>query len=276
MKPFNKAAIIGVGLIGGSVALAMKRKRLAKKIVGVSRHKKSISTAKRLGAIDEGSLSLGIIRGADLVVLSLPVKTIINLAPKISRIVAKDCLITDAGSTKKEIVTHLDKIFTNFIGSHPLAGSEKRGVVNAEAGLFEDSLCILTPTLKTSRLAKEKAKALWSELGVKTVFLSADKHDKILSFSSHLAHAVAFSLISSVPDKDLRFSSNGLKDTTRLASSDSCLWRDIFLSNQKNMLQALTVFEQKLKDLKEAIRKKDAKKLKSILKQAKIKRDSLS
>jgi prephenate dehydrogenase len=274
-KLFNKVAIIGTGLIGGSMALDIKRRKLANKVIGVSRRKKSLLLAKKLGAIDYGSQEIDIIKGADLVILAAPVNAILNLANPISKSLTRDCLVTDVGSTKKEIVAKLENVFPYYVGSHPLAGSEKSGVVNACANIFKDSLCILTPTKNTDPKALSKIKKLWIQLGAKVKFLSPDEHDKILSFVSHLAHIVAFSLISSVPSNYLTFASNGLKDTTRIASSDSEIWNDIFLSNQKNILKTIDAFQVNISKIKSALKKRDRKLLNEILSQAKNKRDSL-
>lgn len=275
MKLFNKVAIVGVGLIGGSIGLALKKQRLCEQVVGVSRHKKNLLLAKKKQAIDSGSLGLDIIKGADLVILAVPVKTIIDLAPKICAIVGKDCLITDVGSTKEEIVSNLSKIFPNYLGSHPLAGSQKRSIINAHPDIFKNSLCILTPTKNTSRAVLNKLNLFWRRLGARTVLITPSFHDKILSFVSHLPHITAFSLIGIVPPGFLRFASTGLKDTTRIAASDSELWADIFLSNQKNVLKSIESLEGQLKKIKSSIKRRDKEALSRIFQLAKKKRDSL-
>lgn len=275
MKLFNKIAILGVGLIGGSIALAIKKKRLAKEIVGVSRHKNSLLLAKRKGAVDRASLSLGIIKDADLLILATPVNTIINLAPKISKIIKKECIVTDVGSTKEAIATSLEKKLPNYVGSHPLAGSEKRGIINAHPDLFKDSLCILTPTRNTNKRALNKVNLLWQRLGARTVLLSPQTHDKILSFVSHLPHIVAFSLIGIIPKQYLKFASSGLKDTTRIAASETELWADILLSNQKNIIKSMELLEANISRVRLALQRKDRKRLTLIIKKARVKRKVL-
>jgi len=275
MKLFNKVAIIGVGLIGGSIALALKKKKLANEVIGVSRHKKSLLLAKKKGAIDKGSKELDIVKDADLVIFATPVKTIINLAPMISKVVSKNCIVTDVGSTKKEIVSMLSKIFPNFLGSHPLAGSEKRSIVNAELNMFKGTQCILTPTKRTTSKAFNKIKTLWANLGANVIILSPETHDKILSFTSHLPHVAAFSLIGIVPKEYLKFASTGLRDTTRIATSDPKLWVDILLTNRQNLVKNIGLLQNKLSKIKKALQKKDNNLLNLILKQAKEKRDSL-
>lgn len=275
MKLFNKVAIVGTGLIGGSLALSLKKKNLVNKVIGVSRHKSSLLLAKRIGAIDQGSQDIHIIKDVDLVILSTPVSTILNLALPISKIIRPECIVTDVGSTKQEIVAKLERIFPNYIGSHPLAGSEKQGVINAHPGMFKDSLCILTPTKNTDKRVQDKIKKLWTEIGAKSVFLTPQIHDKILSYVSHLPHIAAFALITTIPRRYLIFGSSGLKDITRIATSDSRLWCDIFLSNQKNITQTIDLLQENLSQIKLAIIRKDKKLLNLILKEAKKKRLTL-
>lgn len=275
MKLFDTIAIVGVGLIGGSMAKDIKKKRLAHRTIGVSRHKNTLVLARKSRIIDNGSQDLSIVKDADLVVLATPVNTILKLSQEIGKFVSKDCIVTDVGSTKKKIVSKLSKIFPNYVGSHPLAGSEKHGVANVQTGLFKGSLCLLTPTKDTSPKALKKIKDLWSNLGATVAFLNPDTHDKILSFVSHLPHAVAFSLIGTVPDKYLKFSANGLRDSTRIALSDSRLWTDIFLSNRKYMLESIEVFQNKLSAVKSAINNRDEKALIKILNKSKCKRETL-
>lgn len=275
MRLFNKVAVIGTGLIGGSLALVIKKNKLAREVVGVSRHKKSLDLALENNVIDRGSRSLDIIKGADLLILATPVETIINLRKKILSLVDKDCIVTDVGSTKAKVVSFLDGVFKNYVGSHPLAGSEKRGIMHASSGIFKDALCVLTPTGKTRAAPLKKIKKLWAQAGSQVVFLSPQEHDKILSFTSHLPHVVVFSLMSSIPAGYLNLASGGLKDTTRIAASDALLWRDIILSNRKNVLKAILSFEKSLRAVKSSILKNDKNKLEDILSLAQKKRASL-
>ena len=272
---FNKVAIVGTGLIGGSIALDIKKKKISRQVVGVSRHAASIALAKKLGAIDCGSRDLAILKGADLVILAAPVEVILKLAPRINKIISPECLVTDVGSTKVEIVSLLSGIFANYVGTHPLAGSEKRGVGNSRAGIFENSLCILTPVKITSAPALKKVRLLWERLGAQTVLMDPKAHDKALSFTSHLPHISAFSLMNSVPAGFFKFSASGLKDTTRLASSEAELWADIFFTNKNNILNAVGHLEKNLALIKSAVRKNDRKILISMLKAARKKRNAL-
>lgn len=275
MRLFKKVAIIGTGLIGGSIALAIKKNKLAEEVVGVSRHKKSIFLAKRMGAICRGSQDLSIIKDADLVIFATPVEVILKLAPAVAGIISKGCIVSDVGSTKETITKLLSKKFKRFVGAHPLAGSEKRGIRFSEAGLFKGSLCIVTADKKTDGVALDKIKRLWKNLGAKVVVMPACEHDRVLSLTSHLAHIAAFSLMNSVPSGCLKFSASGLKDSTRIAASDSGLWSGIFLNNKKNVLKALGSFKNNLSILERAIRRNDKNRLSLELKRAKVKREKL-
>ncbi|MCU0652351.1 MAG: prephenate dehydrogenase [Candidatus Omnitrophica bacterium] len=272
---FNQVAIVGTGLIGGSIGMALKKNHICRQVIGVSFHKRSIDLAKRKKAIDTGSQSLKIIKDADLVILATPVELILKLAPQIARVIKKDCIIIDVGSTKEGIVAKLGKLFPNYIGTHPLTGSEKRGIVNAKEDLFKNSSCLLTPTRNTAVFVRKRIEELWVRLGARVFYLSPDKHDEALSFISHLPHIAAFALIGVIPGKFLNFASGGLKDTTRIAASDSELWTDIFLNNQKNLLRAIHEFEGKISLIKQAIKKKNRKLLNKILAEAKSKREAL-
>jgi len=275
MRIFNKVVIIGTGLIGGSLGLAMKKKGLAKTIVGLSRLQKNAIIAKQLGAIDIVARSIEAVNDADLVILATPIDTIIDIALKLSKKIKKNCIAIDVGSTKEQIVSKLSRIIPNFLGCHPLAGSEKRGIVNFKAELFKDSICIITPTNKTNKVTLKKIKLLWRELGAQLVILTPKKHDQILALTSHLPHALAFSLIGAIPDHFLNLSSNGLKDTTRIAGSDANIWNQVFLSNRKNLISAISSFQTKLKNLELALKNNNKKELNSILCAAKKKREKL-
>jgi len=272
---FKKVAIVGTGLIGGSLALAIKKKGLAQEVVGVSRHQQSLNLAKRMGAIDRGSRDLGIIRGSELLILATPIEVMLSLAPKIAKFVSDDCLVTDTGSTKNVLVNKLEELFVNFVGSHPLAGSEKTGIANAGADLLRHSLCILTPTKRTPQQALRKITLFWQKLGARIVLVEPRLHDKILSFTSHLPHMVAFSLLNAIPPNFLKFSAGGLKDMTRIASSDAQLWADIFLSNRRNVLRAISLFQANLLQIKQAIQDGDRESLLRLLRQASSKRGRL-
>jgi prephenate dehydrogenase len=275
MKMFNKVVIIGTGLIGGSLGLALRKQRLAGQVIGLSRHLKNAKLAKQIGAIDSIGSSLEVVADADLVILATPIDTIINLASKIVNKLKKGCIVIDVGSTKESIVSRLTALIPNFLGCHPLVGSEKKGIANLQDNIFRGSICILTPTLKTNHCALNKIKLFWNKLGANIVVLSPKKHDQVLAFTSHLPHAVAFSLIATIPEEFLNISSGGLKDTTRISGSDELLWSQIFLNNRKNLLIAISSFQAKLALLKLALKNRDIKYLTKILLLARVKRERL-
>lgn len=275
MKLFNKVVIIGTGLIGGSLGLDLKKRHLAGRIIGLSRRKKNVELAKEIGAIDCWATSLDAVADADLVILATPIEAIINIGLKISKKIKKDCVVIDVGSSKEAIVSKLSRVIPNFIGCHPLAGSEKKGIVNFQTGIFSGSICIITPNAKTNRRALNKVKLLWKRLGSQVIMLTSKKHDQILAFTSHLPHILAFSLMNTISDKFLKLSSGGLKDSTRIAASDPELWSQIFLSNRDNLLSAISSFQRKLDLFKLALRNKNNKLLTKILEAAKEKRKKL-
>jgi len=275
MKLFNKVVILGTGLIGGSLGLALKKKGLAGEIIGISRKKKNVLFAKKIGAIDQAVFSLDAVKQADLLVLAAPVDTNIDYGSKAAKDLNKDCLVIDVSSTKQKVVEKLSSVLPFFVGCHPLAGSEKSGIRNAAADIFSHSICILTPEAKTKKNALKKIKLLWAKLGAKTFEMSPGEHDRVLGFTSHLPHAVAFSLSLSVPEKFMAFSSGGLKDTTRIAASGAELWAEIFLNNRSNLLQAIGAFEGNLAKIKSAIKNKNQGALLSMLSKSKQKREKL-
>jgi prephenate dehydrogenase len=245
-------------------------------VVGVSRHKASIARAQKIGVIDQGSCNISVISGADLVIVATPVQTIMSLAANIRQHVAKDCLVTDVGSAKQEIVACYEKIFSSYVGSHPMAGSEQRGVDNAAGDLFQDSLCIVTPTRRTPKKAEQIVTELWRALGAGVVIMRPAVHDAAVSAVSHLPHAVAFSLIKSVPEQYLRLAATGLRDTTRVAASDAGLWADIFLSNSKNVVADIVRFQKQLDLIKTAIKSKNRTALERNLEKARRARERLA
>lgn len=275
MRFFNTIAIVGVGLIGGSIGLRIKKKKLAKKIIGIGHHQNSINKALKLGAIDEGSLNINEIRNADLVILAVPVSAIIEFLPKTAKIVKKDCIVIDVGSTKSRIMACVDKLNIEFVGCHPLAGLEKRGVGSARSDLFEKSLCLMVNSNKASKKTLDSVKKFWNILGAKTKHLSASEHDRILAFVSHLPHALAFSLMDCIASKYLPFGAGGLKDTSRIALSDCGIWRDIFLSNKEEVLKAIARFKHSLSALESSIRRSQSKKLELYLRKSREKRNEL-
>ena len=280
MARFGKIAIIGVGLIGGSIGLAIKNKKCAREVIGVFRHKATLKRALRHRAVDKGVMDIGQgVKDADLIILATPVHFIPGLAVKISEKAKRGAIITDAGSTKGWIVNSVEGLLKrssgiHFVGSHPMAGSEHTGVEFASDDLFQDSACIVTRTPRTDRKALTKVVGFWKSLGARVKVMSPSGHDRTVSFISHLPHAVAFSLAGAVPPKEMSYAAEGFRDTTRVASSDPELWADIFLTNRKAVLSASRMFKKSYELLLKAISKDDRRATVSILKKAKSKRDT--
>ena len=276
---FRRVAIVGVGFMGASLGLAIKKKGLARQIVGIGHHEDSLKEAQRLGAIDEATLDFnkGII-GADLIVLATPVNTILDFIEILGKEHRRGCIITDLGSTKAMIVERAEKVLHHsllFVGSHPLVGSEKKGPKNATSQLYEGGVCVMTPTDKTNRLAKEKIKQFWSQLGSSVKFMLPGEHDQVFAYISHLPHLTAFALMKAMPDEFLPHATQGLKDATRIAASDPQVWRDIALSNHKSILKALDEAVKVLAAMRRAIVSRDQEALTDIFKQARAKREGL-
>ncbi|MDE2027631.1 MAG: prephenate dehydrogenase [Candidatus Omnitrophica bacterium] len=276
---FRRVAIVGVGFMGASLGLAVKKKGLAREVIGVGRHEAALKQAKDLGAIDEWTLDFtkGII-GADLIILATPVNTILDFIEILGKQHRRNCIITDLGSTKSTIVERAEKVLHHsvlFVGSHPLVGSEKKGPAHANAQLYEGGVCVMTPTDKTNRLAREKIRQFWVQLGSNVKLMKPQEHDEVLAYISHLPHLLAFALMKAMPDNFLEYAPQGLKDTTRVAASDPDMWRDIALTNHKPILKALDDTVKILAAMRKAIVGRDAEVLTDILKTAKDKRRRL-
>ncbi|MDP3790659.1 MAG: prephenate dehydrogenase/arogenate dehydrogenase family protein [Candidatus Omnitrophota bacterium] len=276
---FNKIAIIGVGLIGGSIGLAIKKRRIAKETIGVFRHASTLKKALKARSVDKATMSIREgVKDADLIIAASPVHSIPVLVKEAARYARPGAIITDVGSTKSWIVGSVEKILENhsaiyFVGSHPMAGSEHAGVEYARADLLTGAPCIVTKDLKTDGAALKKVINFWKSLGAKVKVMSPAAHDRSVSLISHLPHIVAFGLAGAVPGKELQYAAEGFKDTTRVASSDPELWADIFLTNNIEVVKAGRLFEKYYKDILNAVSSGDYSKTVSILKRAKDKRD---
>ncbi len=276
---FRKVAIIGVGLIGGSLGKAMKVHHLAKEIHGVSRRKEALDEAIKSGAIDEGTHDLKkAVTNADLVVMSVPVNAVSSMFELIAPHLRRNCIVTDVGSVKAPIVAAAQDALPNplmFVGSHPIAGSEKRGVEHSTAELFHGALCIMTPVEETHRAVVDRVKRLWTAVGAHVTMMAPSDHDKALAYVSHLPHVIAYALATSIPDQYLPLSAQGLKDTTRVALSSPEVWNDICLANSKNMVKVIDEFTANLSILRKAIMEFDDKMLMNEFKKANVKREKL-
>lgn len=277
MALFNQVTIIGVGFMGGSVAKAIRKKRVVKKIIGFFRSKQKQKKALRSRIVDDGFFTLKeSIKGSDLVILALPVHQIISFMAKLKNIVDRDVVIMDMGSTKLNITTTAQKFRLNFVGTHPLAGSEKKGANFSSENLFDTSLVIITPTQKTAPRTLKKIRSFWRQLNTKTTVLAPKLHDTILAHTSHLPHVVAFSLINAIPKQYLSFGASGLKDSTRIALSDTSLWTHILLHNRIEVLRSLTRFQQEVKKIKIAMKHKQSNRILNILSSARTKRQTIT
>ncbi len=279
MKQFNKITIIGVGLIGGSIGLAVKKKKLADEVIGLCRRESSKLKAEKFKAVDWATLDFkSALQGADLVVVAAPVSDIISISLKASRYMKPKAILTDVGSVKEKIVKSVESKIRKdiyFIGGHPMAGSEKSGVENSKNDLFKNSICLLTKTNKTNNLALNKVKKLWQALGAKIDAVRPEEHDKIAGEISHLPHLLAMSLCLAADKKALKFASTGFKDTTRIAASTSELWSDIFLYNKGALLKSANKLENNFKKLKNLINRGERYSLCKELRKAKLIRQRL-
>ncbi len=279
MANFENITIIGVGLIGGSIGLALKKRPSAHKVIGVFHRRVTLKKALKHKAVDIGVMDItSAVRDADLVVLASPVHLIPELAAKVAKSAKPGTIVTDVGSTKEWIVSKIEKLFeasagVHFVGSHPMAGSEHAGVESASEDLFEGSPCIVTKTRRTNSVAFKKVVKFWKSLGLNVKIMTPREHDRTVSLISHLPHAVAFALTGAVTGKEMECAAEGFRDTTRVASSDPELWADIFLTNRKAILTAGASFNKQFARLLRAIAKGDRCATVKILKNSKSKRD---
>ncbi|MEX2118080.1 MAG: prephenate dehydrogenase/arogenate dehydrogenase family protein [Pirellulales bacterium] len=280
MKQWDSVAIVGVGLIGGSIGLGLRDRGLARQVVGIARREASLRVAKRMGAVTKGTLDLARgVNGAELVVVCTPVARIAADARASAEVCRPGALITDVGSTKAEIVAALDGALSRevrFVGSHPLAGSEKSGPAAAAADLFVDRTVVVTPTRATREEDLASLDAFWTALGARVIRMSPEAHDRALAATSHLPHLAASALAASTPQGDLGLTASGWVDTTRVAAGDPELWQQIFMSNRANVLTALARYEKVLDSLRRCLEQGNKKKLTAILQEGKQKRDALA
>ncbi len=271
---FRRLTIIGVGLIGGSLARVCRKKGLADELVGVGRGRKNLELAVELGVIDRWSHQVEEgVDGADGVVLATPMGTIIPLAERMAPHIEAGCLVTDVGSTKASVVEPLERLLqptAAFVGGHPIAGTEKSGVEASFEALFEGFRCILTPTDRTDTEALARVQSLWEACGMSVVCMGPDTHDTLMAGVSPLPHMVAYALINTVTglssnDHDaVAYSAGGFRDFTRIAASDPTMWRDICLANREPLLAMIDRFSGSLAELREAIEGADGEALQEL------------
>lgn len=277
---FEKVVIVGPGLIGGSVGLGLRQAGAADCIVGVGHRESSLQEALQIGAIDEGVLSVEeAAPGADLVMLTTRVGLIPEMAARAAPLMRAAGILTDVGSTKAQITERIEaalaKSGVGFVGGHPIAGSEKRGIAAARADLFQAAVCILTRTPGTNPAHLERISELWRTLGAEVLVMSPEQHDCILAQVSHLVHVAAAALVNAASDEALGHAARGFLDTTRVASGDPAVWRDICLSNGKELTAALRALRGALDDFCRAVESADADALQDLLVRAKRRRNEL-
>jgi len=275
--------IVGVGLIGGSLALAAKGAGVVGSVIGVTRSAASREVALARGLVDRTTDNLAAgVAGADLVVLAVPVHEIVRLLPDVARHVGPNCLVTDVGSVKGPILMAGDAAYPDgrFVAGHPIAGKEQSGAAAARADLYRGANWILTPSARTRPEALGRVGALCGAAGANVLHMDAAWHDEVFATVSHLPHLVAFALMDTVLATErgverLRFSAGGLRDFTRVAGSDPDMWRDIFLMNRGPMLKALAEYQQALERLAAAIQDGDGEALTDRLLRARSAREEL-
>ena len=281
---FRQMTVVGVGLIGGSLALAAKQAGAVQTVVGVGRSEASRAVARSRGLTDRLAEDLvSGVRGADLVVLAVPVREIVRLLPEVAPLADPACVVTDVGSVKGPILAAGDVAFPDgrFVASHPIAGKEQAGPAAARADLFRGANWILTPGKGTRPAALEKVTALWRAAGASVLRMEAGWHDEVFATVSHLPHLVAYALMDAVLGMDrgrerLRFSAGGLRDFTRVAASHPTMWRDIFLMNRDPILRVLAAYREAMAALEAAIRDGDGDAIIARLERARVAREEIT
>jgi prephenate dehydrogenase len=280
---FRKITIIGVGLLGGSIGIAARKRRLAGEVAGYVRRAQTLAECEKFGATDFATADLlAAVSGADLVILCTPLAQMPLLAECFLPALKRGAIVTDVGSVKAGVVRELEalvkKAGAHFVGSHPMAGAEKTGVSAARENLFQNAVCVLTPGRRTNAAALRKLERFWKSLGCRTLKLDAAQHDLAVSRSSHLPHVVAAALAGLVldpksPRSQSQLCATGFRDSTRIASGSPEMWRDISLANRKNISHSVDAFIKELKRFQGALKKDDAAAVEKFFASAKARRD---
>ena len=288
MSILKKLVIFGVGLIGGSVALALKKAQFVTHIVGIGRNEKSLQQALDLGVIDSLETNINAaLEGAVLVLIAAPVAQTKTILQSIKPHLNKQTIITDAGSTKGDVLASAREVlgeqFSQFIGGHPIAGAEKSGVTAAIADLFLGKNVVLTPitspALQTNRDAVLAVTAMWQACGANVREMSAENHDAIFAAVSHLPHLLAFALVDEIArrvnaEELFSFAASGFRDFTRIAGSHPEMWRDISLANKPAILSEITAYENELSQLKQLLKNDDGAGLQALFERASVVRNN--
>ena len=269
---FKKVCIIGCGLIGSSLARAIKRKKLSRKIFSSNRSNSINKKVIKLKIVNKSSSDTkNIVRGCDLVVIATPLSSYKNVILKIKNSLKSGAILTDVGSVKANVIDLVEKNIpknVSWIPSHPIAGTEESGPESGFAELFKNKWCILTPSKKAKNKDIKLLKLFWKKIGSKVDIMSAKRHDYIVSITSHIPHLIAYNIVNTslkIQDEKksaiVKYSAGGLRDFTRIAASDPLMWKDTFIDNSENILKVLNNYSKNLNEIKDAIKNKDSKKL---------------
>ena len=280
----NRLAIIGVGLIGGSLSLALKQAGIVGEVVGYSRTESVRKEALALGLIDREAESVAeAVKDADMVFLAVPMMAMESVLIELKDNVSDDAIITDGGSAKGQLVDVARRVLgdrlSQFVPGHPIAGTEKSGPSAAFSTLYKNHRVVLTPVTETNQNALEKVKKMWLATGAEVFEMDVQHHDVVLAATSHLPHILAFNLVGMLAERDdcdevLRYAAGGFKDFSRIASSDPAMWRDICLTNSDAILALLEEYQQGLNQLITAVKQQDGKTLVTVFERAKQARDT--
>ena len=280
MPAYDTVAVVGVGLIGGSIGLALHQRGLAAKVVGIGRNETNLKRAREVGAIDQWTtkLSNGVAE-AELIIVCAPVLAVTELVCRAAGASPPGSLITDAGSTKGQIVSEvtsrLGSAAGRFVGSHPMAGDHRTGPDYSSPDLFAGRKVVVTPTSQTPTESLAAIQSFWKQLGAQVLLMDPEEHDAAVAITSHLPHLVAFALADATPEQMGPVAAKGWQDTTRGASADPVLWQQIFATNRPALLAALDRFDVSLAALRRALANGEEKRLLDLLRQAKRARDAL-
>ncbi|MEW6678386.1 MAG: prephenate dehydrogenase/arogenate dehydrogenase family protein [Pseudomonadota bacterium] len=280
----RRLAVIGVGLIGGSFALDLKRLGLVGQVVGSGRSRSNLELARERGILDEIALDpVEAVAGADLVFVSVPVGSMAQVFQAIAPALGPDCLLTDAGSTKGDVIAAarqgLGAQVARFVPGHPIAGSETSGAAAARPGLYDGKPLILTPLPENRAEDVERVAALWTACGARVATMDPDRHDHVFAAVSHLPHLAAFALMEDLagrpePDTYLRYAGAGFRDFTRIAASHPEMWRDITLANRQALLDELDAYIAKLGEIRSLVAQGDGAALEQIFSRAQAARQN--
>ncbi|MEQ1830266.1 MAG: prephenate dehydrogenase/arogenate dehydrogenase family protein [Pirellula sp.] len=276
---WQRVCIIGVGLLGGSIGLALRRKRLAKQVVGVGRTVSKLQTALSRGAIDEATDDILVgATNADLVIACTPVQSIVDSLCVAANVAQPNAILTDVGSTKQSIARAATGRLSpdQFVGSHPIAGGHHSGVEHAVGTLLDGALVVITPSEETSAVLVQRMVDFWEAMGSRTCCLSPRDHDEALAIASHLPHMVSSALAASTPNEILQFVGKGWMDSTRIAASNTQLWRQILEENHAPALQAMKNFATICETWVEALENADFDRIEELLKAGKATREAVA